>query len=290
MKPPPFEYHAPASVEEALELLATLGEECKLLAGGQSLVPLMNFRLAWPSALVDINPLTELAYVREDGGSLRIGAMTRQRALERSPETLAAAPLLVESLRFVGHLATRTRGTIGGSIAHADPAAEIPTVLTALRGEVVAVRNGGTRTIPVDDLFVGHFTTSLEPDELLSEVRIPLATGRRGVAFLEVARRFGDFALAGVAATVSLDGAGRCDTAEVALCGAGPKPIRVEGLERLAGEDKATVVEAAAQAAVEQAEPQGDIHGDADYRRGLVGVLTGRALTTAFERAREVTG
>src|SRR5438552_4899449 len=172
MKPPPFDYYAPATLDDALALLDELGDEAKPLAGGQSLVPLMNFRLAWPAALVDLNRLPGLDGLRREDGALAIGAMTRQADLERSDEARAGWPLVGEALRHVGHAATRSRGTVGGSLAHADPAAELPAVLLALRGEVIATSRRGSRRIAADDLFVGFFSTVLEPGELRTEVRL----------------------------------------------------------------------------------------------------------------------
>jgi CO/xanthine dehydrogenase FAD-binding subunit len=283
MKPPPFDYHAPSSLEEALATVAQLGDDGKVLAGGQSLVPLMNFRLAWPGALVDLNRLGELAYVRVENGSVRIGAMTRQGDLERSP-AVRDCPLVGEALRHVGHPATRNRGTVGGSIAHADPAAELPAVLCALGGEVVATSRTSSRTIGADELFLGFFTTSLAPGEILTEVRLPAAGPRSGSAFVELARRFGDFALAGVAARVELDERGAPARAGIGLCGAGPRTIRARRAEEaLAGGAHPGEV---GRLAAEDADPQADIHGDADYRRGLVRTLTERAASLALARAR----
>ena len=278
MKPPPFDYYAPTTLDDALTLLEELGEDAKPLAGGQSLVPLMNFRLAWPAALIDLNRVPGLDGVRTQDGVLTIGAMARQADVERSEDTRAGWPLVGEALRHVGHLATRSRGTVGGSLAHADPAAELPAVLLALRGEVVATSRRGTRRITADELFVGFFSTVLEPGELLTEIRLPAAAAGSGSAFVELARRFGDFALAGVAVSVGPDGAG------IALCGASGRPLRARRAEEALAAD--ATPDDVGRLAAEEAEPQGDIHGDVEYRRELVRVLTRRAVETARERAR----
>jgi carbon-monoxide dehydrogenase medium subunit len=267
MKPPPFDYHAPVTLDEAVRLRGELGPESSLLAGGQSLVPMLNMRLARPSALIDLNGIPELAYIRPEDGRITVGAMTRQRALERSEEAAKACPLLREALLQVAHAIIRNRGTVGGSIAHADPAAELPAVLVALGGKVRAVGLNGIRDIPAEELFEFHFTTTLAPDEILTEVSFPALPARSGYAFLEVSRRHGDYALAGVACV--LDG----DNVRMTFTGVGPRPLLVEGDDP----------EAAAAAAT----PVGDIHGTAEYRRGLVRVLAGRAVALARRRAQE---
>ena len=205
MKPPRFEYHAPRAVDEALALLARQGDRAKVLAGGQSLIPLLNFRLAQPEALVDINRIVDLAYVRATADGLAIGALTRQHAVERSETVRARAPILAEACRFMGHLPIRHRGTIGGSLAHADPASELPAVMVALEAQLTLAREQARRTVPADQFFVGPLTTALEPGELLVEVRVPDQPRRTGGAFVEMARRAGDFALVGVAALITLD-------------------------------------------------------------------------------------
>src|SRR5512145_3308051 len=206
MKPPRFDYHAPTTVEEALGLLTRYQGDAKVLAGGQSLMPLLNFRLLRPAALVDLNRIAALSYINQVDGQVRLGAMTRQRAVEFSPVVRQRLPLLAEATRWVGHLPIRTRGTIGGSIAHADPSAEYPAVLTALEGEVVARGPKGERTLKATDLFRTYLTTSLDADEILTEVRLPAMPAGAGHAFEEFARRHGDFAIVGIAAMVVLDG------------------------------------------------------------------------------------
>jgi CO/xanthine dehydrogenase FAD-binding subunit len=283
MKPPKFDYHAPATVEQALELLGRYGGDAKVLAGGQSLMPLLNFRLSRPAALVDLNRIPSLAYVREQDGQVRLGAMTRQRTIEFSPLVRERVPLLGEATRWVGHLPIRTRGTIGGSIAHADPAAEYPAVLTALEGEVVARGPKGERVVKAKDLFQTYLTTSLTPDEILVEVRMPAMPAGAGYALEEFARRHGDFAIVGIAAVVVKDGA-RCALARLATAGAGPVPVRLRAAEEILERDGLSdaAIEAASRRASELVSPDSDIHASADYRRHLTGVLTKRALKRAL--------
>src|SRR5262252_7512369 len=223
MKPPVFEYHAPASVEEAIALLTRYGGEAKVLAGGQSLMPLLNFRLSRPAAIIDLNGIAGLAYIREDDGIIRFGAMTRQRTIEFSDVVKRRLPLLTEATALVGHLPIRTRGTIGGSLAHADPSAEYPAVLTALDGSVVARSPRGERALRSGELFQSYLTTCLGADEILVEVRLPAMPAGAGFAFEEFSRRHGDFAIAGIAAMV-VGSNERCTAARLATAGAGPVP------------------------------------------------------------------
>jgi aerobic carbon-monoxide dehydrogenase medium subunit len=267
LKPPPLDYYAPASLEEAVALKAELGEDGSVLAGGQSLVPLLNMRLARPRALIDLNRVRELAYIRANGGGLAVGAMTRQRTVERSEEVEQTCPLLREALLNVAHPIIRNRGTLGGSIAHADCAAELPAALVALGGTVTARGPRKTRTIGAEEFFSFHFTNSLDPDEILTEVWFPDLRSGTGFAFLEVARRHGDFALAAVAAVVS------GETTRLAFAGVGPKPILVESDDP--------------DAAAALVTPVDDVHASAEYRRKLVRVLADRALGLARRRAAE---
>jgi aerobic carbon-monoxide dehydrogenase medium subunit len=287
MKPPKFDYHAPRTVDEALALLGRYGGDAKVLAGGQSLMPLLNFRLARPAALVDLNRIPSLAFIEESGGRVRLGAMTRQRTIEFSPLVAQRLPLLKEATRWVGHLPIRTRGTVGGSIAHADPAAEYPAVLTALEGEVVARGAKGERVIKAADLFQTYLTTNLTPDEILTEVRLPAMPAGAGYALEEFSRRHGDFAIVGIAAVVVRDGQ-RCRTARLATAGAGPVPVRLRAAEEILERDGLgdAAIEAAARKATELVAPDADIHASADYRRHLTGVLTKRALVRAIGVAR----
>lgn len=287
MKPPKFDYHAPTTVEQALELLGRYGGDAKVLAGGQSLMPLLNFRLSRPAALVDLNRIPSLAYIKEQDGQMRFGAMTRQRTIEFSSVVKERVPLLREATKLVGHLPIRTRGTIGGSIAHADPSAEYPAVLTALEGEVVARGPKGERVVKAGDLFRTYLTTSLEPDEILVEVRMPAMPAGAGYALEEFARRHGDFAIVGIAAVIVREGQ-RCKSARLATAGAGPVPLRLRAAEEILERDGLgeAAIAAAARRAAELVSPDADIHASADYRRHLTGVLTKRALTRALAVAR----
>ena len=239
MKPAKFDYHAPTSLDDAVALLQRYGGDAKILAGGQSLMPLLNFRLSRPAALVDLNRIASLAYIREENGQVRLGAMTRQRTIEFSPVVARRLPLLSEATKWVGHLPIRTRGTIGGSIAHADPSAEYPAVLTALEGEVVARGPKGERVVKAKDLFLTYLTTSLESDEVLSEIRLPVMPMGAGFALEEFARRHGDFAIVAIAALVVRDAA-RCKQARLATAGAGPVPVRLRAAEEILERDGVT--------------------------------------------------
>jgi carbon-monoxide dehydrogenase medium subunit len=290
MKPAPFEYQAPASLEAALDALARHGGDAKLLAGGQSLIPVMNFRLAEPALLIDINKLTELDFIRRDeDGTLRIGAMTRQRRLERDPLVAEMAPLLHEAVPFIAHPQIRNRGTFGGSLAHADPAAELPALAVALGARFRLRRAGGDRWVEAEDFFAGLFATALEPDEMLVEAAIPPTPARTGWAFLEVARRHGDYAQVGVAARVTLDESGRCREARLVYLSVGDAPVVArEAARLLAGEElSASAIAAAAEkAAGDEMDPLGDIHATPEFKRHLARVLTRRALHKAAGRAR----
>ncbi len=278
MKPSRFRYFVAHDVDEAVTLLAGQGEEARVLAGGQSLMALMNMRLARPAALIDLNEIGELAYVREWDGGLAIGAMTRDASLERDMLAAERFPLLVEAARSVGHPAICHRSTVGGSLAHADPAAELPAVMLALDAEFEIRGGAGSRTIAARDFFKGYFQTSLAHGEVLTEARVPRLRSRAGSAFLEFARREGDYALAGVAAVVALDEDGTIAEAPV-------RPQAAEALLR--GQRPGPGAWAAASAAVIVAldEPPSDIHGSAGYRRNLAGVMTERALALAAQRA-----
>jgi aerobic carbon-monoxide dehydrogenase medium subunit len=288
MKPPPFEYHDPASVAEALALLGRYGGDARILAGGQSLMALLNFRLSSPAALVDINRIGELSFIREENGQLRLGAMTRQRAIEFSPLVRKRLPLLAEATRLIGHLPIRTRGTIGGSLAHADPAAEYPTVVTALDGELVIQGQDGQRVMRPAAFFQGFLTTAIGPGEMLVEVRVPLTPQAAGWAFEEFTRRHGDFAVAGIAAMIVADG-DKCRMARLAAAGVGPMAMRLREAEEIlehGGLGERSIDQAAARAS-ELVEPTADIHASAEYRRHLTRVLTRRALKRAVARSRE---
>lgn len=287
MKPAPFVYRDPATVAEALEALAEYGDEGKILAGGQSLVPLLNMRLAQPQALIDLNRIADLQYVEErshnGAAGLAFGAMTRQTAVEEHAEPI---PLLHEAISWVGHPQIRNRGTIGGSIAHADPAAELPLVFLTLNGAATVQSRSGERVVPAEEFFLFTCTPDVEPDEIVTEVWLPLPLPRTGQAFLEVARRHGDFALVAAAVSLTLDPNGMIADARIALGGTAPTPMRAvraeAGLKGLApGED---AFDEAARQAADATEPTGDIHADAEYRRDVAAALVRRALQTAHER------
>jgi carbon-monoxide dehydrogenase medium subunit len=285
MKPVKFEYHAPRTLEEAIAVLARYGGQAKLLAGGQSLMPLMNFRLTRPAALIDLNAVASLSYIREDDGSVRFGAMTRQRSIEFSPVVRQRLPLLSEATALVGHLPIRTRGTIGGSLAHADPSAEYPAVLAALDGTVVVKGPRGERTLRSAQLFQSYLTTSLEPDDVLVEVSVPAMPPGAGFAFEEFSRRHGDFAIVGIAAMLVGQDT-RCTAARLATAGTGPVPVRLRAAEEILERDgfSEAAIQAAARRAEELVEPDSDIHASAAYRRNLTRVLTARALRRAVAR------
>ena len=287
MKPPAFRYAAPTSVGEVLDLLAAnADDDPRVLAGGQSLIPMMNFRLAQPGFLVDLRLVEELTALRTEGDVLVIGAMVRQIAVERSPEVALAAPLLAEALGYVAHPPIRNSGTVGGSLAHADPSAELPAVALALDAELVAAGPGGTRTIPAAEFFRGPFTTALEPGEILTEVRIPRREG--GHAFVEFARTHGNFALVGVAAVIELD-KDMVARASIALSGVASTPVRAVAAERtLAGTSAdAAAIEAAVDAAACELSPAGDLHGSTETRTDIARSYLRRGIKLALSRAQD---
>ena len=290
MKPPVFDYIDPGSMVEALEAVGEYGEDGKVLAGGQSLIPLLNMRLAQPSVLIDLNRASDLSYLRQeyrDGRpGVAIGAMTRQRSVEDAGDVLQQLPMLREAISWVGHPQIRNRGTVGGSVAHADPSAELPLLFRALDGVATVQSRHGSRSVPAADFFLYTFTPDIQPDELLSEIWLPLPAARTGQAFLEVARRHGDFALVSAAVSLTLDEHHHCAAAQIAVGGAAPTPIRTPEAEAMLIGQRPSLEsfrEAGAMAAA-GTEPTGDVHADADYRREVAGVLVVRALTLAFER------
>lgn len=289
MKPAPFEYRAPTTVEEALDLLATHSYDAKILAGGQSLVPTMNFRLAQPAILIDLNKISSLSYIEPTpAGGVRIGAMTRYSAVEKSPLIAERAPLLHEALPHIAHPQIRTRGTMGGAIAHADPAAELPAVCVALDAKFKLQRGTQTRTVPAEDFFVGLFATVMEPDEMLVEIELPPLPPRSGWAFAEVARRHGDYALVGVAAGIVLDAAGNCADVRLSFLSVGDHAVLAHNaIAALKGQAPTAdaIANAAAIAASDDISPGSDIHATAEYRRHLAKTLAQRTLTQAAERA-----
>lgn len=289
MKPAPFEYAAPSSLDEAISLLQQHGDEdVKLLAGGQSLVPLLSMRMARPELLIDLNPIDELQYIREENGGLVIGAMTRKRAVEESELVRRLQPVLLAATQLVAHPQIRNRGTVGGSMAHADPAAEYPALAIVLGVELRTAGPDGERRIAAEDFFQSYLTTALEPVEVLTEVRVPILAPGTGWSFLEVARRHGDFAMTGAAVTLRLDGRGSISEARIVLFGVGPTAVRVREVEQLVmGEQPSDrLFQEAGRAAGEGLEdPLSDVHASAEFRRHLAGVLTARALGEAVERA-----
>jgi carbon-monoxide dehydrogenase medium subunit len=286
VKPPEFDYVAPLTLPEAVD--AVSAPEAKVLAGGQSLVPLLNFRLAQPSVLVDLRRLPGLDRIERANGSVVLGAMVRQRDAQESAVLAQACPLAVEAIAQIGHPQIRSRGTVGGAIAHADPAAELPAVLLALDGRVRVVGRGGERIIAAADLFVGMLTTTIAADEILVDVELPAAPARSGAACVEIARRAGDYAICGAATQVGADGDGTVVDARVALFGVADRPVRARTVERaLVGTraDAAAVGEAASTAG-DDLSPPGDLHGGPEYRRHLACVVVRRALEQATERMR----
>lgn len=287
IKPPVFDYEAPRHLDEVLSLLAQYGDEAKILAGGQSLVPMLNMRLARPGVLIDINRIPDLSYISLDGDRLRIGATTRQAMVERSSDVRDAQPLLSAAIRHIGYVPIRRRGTVGGSLAHADPAAELGAVWTCLDGTLHLRSQDGARDVPADEFFQFYYTTDINPDEMLVEASVPVLSENAGWSFQEMARRPGDFALVAVACTVTLDDRGVFEDVRLALTGVGPTPLRLRELEAsLQGQRPSPDVFAeAAAAASRTVEPEGDVHASAEYRRHLSGVLVRRALEEAVSRA-----
>ena len=290
MKPAPFEYFSPSNLNEALGLLEQYGEEARILAGGQSLMPLMNLRLARPKVVIDINRLSELQYIKNDNnGSLTIGALTRQRMLERSDLVQRGYPLLAATIPLVAHSQIRNRGTIGGSIAHADPAAEIPALCVALEAEFIVRSARGQRVIPSKDFFLGYMATALEPGELLTEIRMPAWDQAYGWAVGEVSRREGDFALVGAIVLLRLEKKDVCKEARIALFGVGAKALRMRRAEDMlcgGNLDERTATEVA-RLVSEELEPDSDLHASAEYRKEVGGVITRRFFVEALERAKK---
>ncbi len=289
MKPPPFEYYAPHSLEEALGLLAEHGSNAKILAGGQSLIPAMNFRMTAPSILIDLNPVPGLDYIRASrNGALRIGAMTRQSQVEKDALVRQLAPLVHETIPHIAHPQIRNRGTFGGSLAHADPAAELPVIARALDARLKAQTATGSRWIEAVDFFQFMFTTDLAPDEILVEVEMPPMPPDTGWSFFEFSRRHGDYALVGVAALVTLGSDGRCRSARLVFLNVGDGPVvAAEAATMLSGQELTEEAFAAAARHASQSEmsPIADVHASAGYQRHLAQVLAVRALKQAAQRA-----
>jgi aerobic carbon-monoxide dehydrogenase medium subunit len=288
VKPSAFTYHRPDTVAEAIDMLDRMQDESKVLAGGQSLVPLMNFRLSVPENLIDINGVAELTGASLSGDALRLGALTRHRELERSPEIRAAAPMLAMAAPYIGHPQIRSMGTLGGSLAHADPAAELPTVILAVDATIIARSVRGERRIPAGEFFSSHFTTTIEPDELVVAVEVPAAPPRTGQAFAEVAARHGDFALAGAAAVVTVDEDGAITEVRIVCTAVAPTPVRVPAAEKLLrggrpGPDLLAEIESAVE---ETLDPTPELKASARYKRHTAAVLAGRAVARAWADAK----
>jgi len=290
MKPASFEYYCPRTLDDALALLRVHGDDGKILAGGQSLMPLLSLRLARPSAIIDLNRVPDLdrVFTTRDGG-LSIGALTRQRWLERNADLRQQQPLLAAAIPLIGHFQIRNRGTVGGSLVHADPAAELPAVTTCLGADFVLCSESGERVVPADDFYLGYMATMVEPNEILTEIRLPPWQGRRTWAIDEVSRRKGDFAMVGVALWMELDDDSTCKDARIVLFGVSGKPVRVEKAEeRMAGAKLDEVAFKEVEKIVsEELDPDSDIHASAQYRKEVGGVLARRALVQARARATE---
>jgi len=288
MKPAPFDYVVPGTIEEAVGYLADEDIESHVLAGGQSLVAAMNMRMARPELLVDLCKIDDLDFIREENGSLEIGAMTTKRSVEFSPVVESTQPLMHAATMLIAHPQIRNRGTVGGSIAHADPAAEYPAVALLLDAEIKTHGTGGERTIPASDFFITYFTTALEEGEVLTGIRVPPMRQGTGWSFKEFARRHGDFAMAGVGATLNLDSAGHCENARVVAFALGATPIRATAVEdAINGEKPSDSLFASACKKVTDGleDPTSDVHASVEYRRDLATVLSARALAEAVERA-----
>jgi aerobic carbon-monoxide dehydrogenase medium subunit len=287
MIPPAFDYHAPKTLDEAVALLARLGDTAKILAGGQSLIPAMRFRLASPEVLVDLGRISGLSYVEERGDHLAIGALTREHALERTDVVAASYPLLLDTAKVIADPIVRNKATVGGNLAHADPANDHPATMLAYGAKVVAQGPKGTRTIAIDDLFVGLFETSLAPGEILTEIQIPKPPPGSGGAYLKIERKVGDYAVAAVAVQLTLAG-GSVKQARIGLTNVSPIPMRAKNAEAaLAGKQLTDdVLEAAGKAAAAECNPSADLRGEVDYKRDLVRILIKRAVRRAAERAK----
>ena len=289
MKPAPFDYLAPDSLEGALDALAEHGWDAKVLAGGQSLIPSMNFRLIQPATIVDINNVAELSGITvSPSGGVRIGAMTRQSSVERDRRLNDLAPLLAEAMPQIAHSQIRNRGTIGGSIAHADPAAELPVIAMALDAQFELQGKTGKRTVAASEFFEGMFETVLEPEELLTAIELPPKRANTGYSFIEVARRHGDYAIVGVAAWVTRGADGNCTDARLVYLNVGDRPLQAKkAAAMLVGQpiQADSVAAAADYAAANEIDPVGNVHGSAEFQRHLTKVLTRRAVETAWHRA-----
>jgi aerobic carbon-monoxide dehydrogenase medium subunit len=287
MIPPVFEYLRPSTIPEAIAFLQQYGDDAKILSGGQSLIPMMKLRLARPAYLIDINRIAGLSYIKEEDGHLKIGGLTREAELEDSPLVHSKYPIIVDTERVIADPQVRNLATVAGNLAHGDPANDHPATMLALGAKIVATGPKGERIIPVEDFFVSLFTTALQPDEIVTEIRIPMPPARSGGAYFKLERKVGDFATAAVAAQVTLEGGGICQQVGIALTNVGPTPVKANKAEAfLRGKklDDANLRQAA-QMAADEAQPSSDLRGPAEYKKGLVKELAFRALSRAVERA-----
>jgi carbon-monoxide dehydrogenase medium subunit len=287
MIPPAFEYLRPSTMSDAIALLQRHGDEAKILSGGQSLIPMMKLRLARPAYLIDINRIAGLAYIKEEGGFLKIGGLTREAEIEASPLIHSRYPLLMDTAAVIADPQVRNLATVGGNLAHGDPANDHPAAMIALGAQIVATGTQGSRTIPIEEFFISLFTTALKPDEILTEIRVPSPPAKSGGAYFKLERKVGDFATAAVAAQLTLDSSGGVQTIGIGLTNVGPTPIKARQAEAfLAGKKPdASAIAQAARLAAADAQPSSDLRGPEEYKRGLVQELTKRALTRARERA-----
>jgi carbon-monoxide dehydrogenase medium subunit len=287
MIPPVFEYVRPATIPEAVSLLQLHGDDAKILSGGQSLIPMMKLRLARPGWLIDINHIPDLAYIREDGGYLKIGGLTREADVENSDLIRAKYPIVHDTAMVIADPQVRNLATIGGNLAHGDPANDHGATMLALEAEVVATGANGQRSIPIQNFFLSIFTTALEHDEILTEIRIPVPAARSGGAYLKLERKVSDFATAAVAAQVTLDANGACTKVGIGLTNVGPTPIKAGKAEAFLRGKKldAGSIAKAAELAMDESQPSADLRGPVEYKKGMVKELTKRALTRAAERA-----
>jgi len=287
MIPPAFEYLRPKTLPEAVAMLQQHGDDAKILSGGQSLIPMMKLRLARPSHLIDINRVTGLSYIKEEGGFLKIGGLTREADLEASDLIRKKYPLLLDTATVIADPQVRNMATVGGNLAHGDPANDHPATMMALRAQVVATGAKGERVIPIDDFFVTLFTTALQHDEILTEIRVPVPPPKSSGAYFKLERKVGDFATAATAVQLTLDDKGAVQQIGIGLTNAGPTPIRAKAAEdALRGKKPdAALINHASQLAMDSADPSADLRGPAEYKKGLIKELTKRALTRALERA-----
>jgi carbon-monoxide dehydrogenase medium subunit len=287
MIPPAFEYLRPKTVPEAVAMLQQHGDDAKILSGGQSLIPMMKLRLARPSHLIDINRVTGLSYVKEDGGFLKIGGLTREADVEASDLVRSKYPLLLDTATVIADPQVRNLATVGGNLAHGDPANDHPATMLALGAQIVATGAKGERVIAIDDFFISLFTTALQHDEILTEIRIPVPPPKSGGSYVKLERKVGDFATAAVAVQLTLDDSGAIKNIGIGLTNVGATPIRAKAAEDLLRGKKADAgaIAQAAQLASDAAQPSADLRGPVEYKKGLVKELTKRALTRALERA-----